>query len=568
MTPSPLLRPSRAARPRVGALILGILATALALAPRAPAAPPDREPAWAQTIRNAIVAQDQEIGRTSAAAVMRKLESALSRQSGQADPVTLYLLARAYAKIPDVPSALTTYGEAIKAQPGNWFAWRDRGVVRAQQQDNAGAEADYRQAVTLKPDFVDALQPLGVLFVETKRFDEGIKLFQRVLDYEPTRESARLQIVEALILAGRPDPAMAALAPVLEKAPKDPMLRTAKARILSVKGDHAGAQEIFRQIAREYPDNPGPLKAWLREVALSKTLDPDETIDVLERLRRVARTADERKAYDAQIAGIRKQMAEREAPKDGPPSPATLARVLRQGDAKQRESAMLYVLRAPPDGFAIEGDLLLALVERLDPVREPVPAARLLALRVLARFPDRQMAAVVRGSLRDPDPQVRCIAADALGAMGNPLAIAVLHRFAVAPEPEVATSARVALYTLAKAPPPDADPTPEAQAAAFAAWWKGPGARDGKLAALDAIVTSADLAPDELVFQFALDPDPVVWPAAVKALRRLVPAAPQGASPKATWMRTLPAIDDARLVPAQRDAVLAQLLSWWEKRPK
>ena len=79
-------------------------------------------------------------------------------------------------------------------------------MVRAQQQDNAGAEADYRQAVTLKPDFVDALQPLGVLFVETKRFDEGIKLFQRVLDYEPTRESARLQIVEALILRGEARP--------------------------------------------------------------------------------------------------------------------------------------------------------------------------------------------------------------------------------------------------------------------------------------------------------------------------------------------------------------------------
>ena len=179
------------------------------------------------------------------------------------------------------------------------------------------------------------------------------------------------------------------------------------------------------------------------------------------------------------------------------------------------------------------------------------------------------MAAVVRGSLRDPDPQVRCIAADALAAMGSPLAIAVLHRFAVAPEPEVATSARVALYTLAKVRPPDADPTPEAQAAAFTAWWKSPDARDGKLAALDAIVTSADLAPGRAGVPVRPRPGPD------RVARRGQGAAAPGPGgrrrvprPRRPGCAAFPAIDDARLVPAQRDAVLAQLLSWWEKRPK
>ena len=521
------------------------------------------EAAWERPIRDGIVAQDREIARSGAKSVLRRLESQASRE---ADVPTLYLLARAYGKAGDAASALTTYGDVLKQAPDCWFAWRDRGVLRAMGKDLKGAEEDLRRAVQVKPDYADALQPLGVLLVETKRYDEGVRILQRVLDADPARESARMQIVEAWLEAGRPDDALREISPLLTRSPRDPGLRHVQGRVLAAKGDTAGALAVYKQLAIEFPDRDGPLRTWLGVAAKSGRLDPDETIWVLERLRRIVPKPEEKQAITEQIESIRRQMSAGQSTPAGPPTPAALAAQVRDPDVARRRLALLYLLQAAKETLTLKGDLLLALVERLDPVREPAAGNRALALAVFERYASAEIAPVVRGSLRDPDGDVRCKAADVLRKADTPFATAALARHATGQDAALATSARLAIYGIARVAPPYAEDTPEAQAVAFRIWWAGPDGRAAKTKAIAAVATAADLAPDELIFQFVIDEDPEVRAAAYRGLKALVPGA-VGGSPRAAWMRTLPEVDEAGLRPDRRDAFLETMITWWEKRP-
>ncbi len=549
----------------LGGTLLLLLVSALGA--RTALADPPEEP-WARSIREGIVSQDRELARSSADAIVRRLASRAGRQS---DVVSLYLLGRAYGKQGDTASAFDTYAEVLRLEPRCWFAWRDRGVLRALKGDKAGAEADLKQAASLRLGYVDALEPLGMLLFEAKRYDEAIRYLSAAVDAAPGLDRARLKIVEAQLEAHRPDDALRSLDVLLSKTPNDPSLRHVRGRILVEKQDYAGAQRIFKQLATENPDAVLPLRAWLDAAARAKDVDPEDGIWVLERLRRIARTPEEKRKLGDQIDAMRRAGGSKGGPgpsaPQGPPTPEVLARALRAPEAAARLAALHYVLRSPKEVSEVKGDLLLALVERLDPAREPDPAARILALAVLERYPSPEFAVLLRASLRDEDPNVRCKAADVLGSVGNPLAVASLMRLATGADLALATSARIAIYEIAKVNAPLAEEDPSSQAAAFKAWWATARAQELKLAAMDAVFTAADRRPDELLFPFALDDDPAVWSAAWRHLARLVPLV-KGTTPRDLWMKRLPTFSDAALVPERREAFLDAMTTWWLERPQ
>ncbi|MCC7140428.1 MAG: tetratricopeptide repeat protein [Planctomycetes bacterium] len=557
----------RSPRPRGARLALVLAATVLALgavrsasAADAPGAPP-----WARAITDGVADQDREIAQRGAKAVMTRWANKAQRAS---DLVTLYLLARAYGKAGDAASALSTYTDVLRAEPRCWFAWRDRGVLRLLGKDRTGGESDLRQAVSLQPAYVDALQPLGDLLVDDKRFEEGVRVLRAALDAEPGNDRVRLQLVAAYAEWGRPREAIATLDPLISRAPRDPGLRLLRARLVSETGDLAGAMAAMRQLATEAPDRQEPLRAWLGVAQKAGDVAPDDLLWVLERLRRLL-TGDERKRLDVEIDKIRRQVASGgAAAPPAKPTPELIARQMRDADPKARERAMLWLVLAAKEDFVVGGDLLVALVERLDDRREPVATNRALALAVFERWSDPRLAPVVRTSLRDADGRVRCRAADALGSMGNLLAVPVLSVHAVGTDVELATAARLAVYALAKTVAPEAEPTPEAQVVAFQTWWAGALARDVKLRAVDAVMGSADIAPYDVLYPLALDDDPAVWTVAYRALGKLAAQAAGATAPRAVWMRALPVVPDADLVAEKRDAYRTTLSSWWGKRPQ
>lgn len=549
--------------------------------------------AWQREVEDGIAAQDAELARGNPKAVVARYESRASRVGGVP---ALYLLARAFGKAGDHANALTTYAEVLREDPRMWYALRDRGVLRLLAKDVPGAEADLRAAVAIQPRYIEALQPLADLLMETKRYEEAVRVLSRVLDLEPTRDSARSQLVAAYGAWGRHDEALAALDILIRRVPRNLPLRLRRAELLHAKGDHAGALALLRSLANEYPDAPDPLRLWVRHTFQQKTLDPDDTLEVLTRLRRVVRDPAERKSVDGWIDLIHKRRAEIAAaarPEGaGPvkPTPELFARVLDEGELKGRREALLYLLNAPRIDFSIRPPLIQALLKRTSVQYEPDPELRALALRVFGRFPSPETAPLVRIPLadrREQDLRVRMIAADVLGDLANPLGIAALAQPATlsdaeyalagvpaAPAADLRRAARYAIYQLARTAPPVApDDPPEAHEAAFATWWAGLDARDAKLRALEAAEKAAEVRPWELAFPLALDPDPSVWPAAYRFLRRVAaqakghPASGSGA-PFAVFMGGLPSFADDALVPARRDEVVGALRRWWEGRPQ
>lgn len=573
-SPRQASRPARAVRRvvlraglRLGAVVLALVGSVgAAVAADAPAA---ANPPWLREVQDGIATQDAEFVRGNPKSVVPRYENRASRVN---DLPSVYLLARAYGKAGDTANALVTYGDVLKMDARMWFALRDRGVLKALAKDLAGAEADFRAAIALQPRYVDALQPLGDLLIDAKRFEEGIRMLQRVLDVDPSRDSARVQIVEAYATWGRPAEAIAALEVLIRKSPRNLGMRLLKARLMSEAGETAAALALLKSLANEYPDKPDPLWMWLSIVAKEKTLDPDEALDVLARLRRLSKNDEERKRVDGIVDGLNRQKAQAAgATQPVKPTPELFARQLEEGDAKARSLALLFLLQRAREDFAIQPPLTQALLKRLTPQYEPVAANRVLALAVFERFPSMETAPLVRIPLWNPtetDGRVRAKAADVLAELRNPLGIAALAPAALSKDEELARAARHAIYRLAGSAPSATAETPEEFAQAFLAWWAGVEARDAKLRALDAAARAAEVRPYELGWALVTDPDEAVWTAAYRFLSRLADQARGVQRADAAWVATLPRFDATALVAARRDEVVAAVTAWWGRQPK
>jgi tetratricopeptide (TPR) repeat protein len=81
--------------------------------------------------------------------------------------------------------ALKSADAALAAAPGNPDFLYLRGASKMALRDLPGAEQDFRQTLTVKPDHLAALSDLGVLLTTTGKRDEARQLFQKVLALKP-----------------------------------------------------------------------------------------------------------------------------------------------------------------------------------------------------------------------------------------------------------------------------------------------------------------------------------------------------------------------------------------------
>ena len=77
------------------------------------------------------------------------------------------------------------------------------GNARGATGDVGGAEAAYRQALAVDPEFADALNGLGALYVQNGRARDAIVLFERALARDPQLHEARLNLGIALQESGQ-----------------------------------------------------------------------------------------------------------------------------------------------------------------------------------------------------------------------------------------------------------------------------------------------------------------------------------------------------------------------------
>ncbi|MDD3935563.1 LytR C-terminal domain-containing protein [Rhodoferax sp.] len=163
--------------------------------------------------------------------------TAPSRSQTSAVPVKV---AQASAVTPAMPSGDALYAQGLTAH----------GVGQL-----ALASQHYAQALQLAPDHVGALNALAVIYAQSNRIDEALRLFARASELAPGGAHIRNNAGYALLRAGRLDEAESALNKARELDPSNTQTQQNLALLANAKTNH---QSTGLAVPSDTADQNGP----------------------------------------------------------------------------------------------------------------------------------------------------------------------------------------------------------------------------------------------------------------------------------------------------------------------
>ena len=101
------------------------------------------------------------------------------------------------------------FRHTLAVTTNNFVAWNNLGFCLAEQGQPREAEACYRAAVEINPDFQDSWSNLGSLLAETMRHEEAIATYETALQTHPGFIKVRNGLATALAMTGRLEEAKA-----------------------------------------------------------------------------------------------------------------------------------------------------------------------------------------------------------------------------------------------------------------------------------------------------------------------------------------------------------------------
>ncbi len=118
----------------------------------------------------------------------------------------------------DFEGALARYDQALEIQPSA-LAWNNKGNIHRVSGALDEAEADYRRALEIDPQFVDAINGLGMTRSAQGRFEEAIELHRSALEIDAERPLSYLELAYACSRNGDQEEALANYYHALALAP-------------------------------------------------------------------------------------------------------------------------------------------------------------------------------------------------------------------------------------------------------------------------------------------------------------------------------------------------------------
>lgn len=162
-------------------------------------------------------------------------------------------LAACYLEANRLPDALRELTEALRLDPS---AGRHYDVARVQliQQNYSAAEASFRQALTLKPDFAEALYGLAIVRHAQHNLDDAIELYGRPLGADSSNAAGHYNLGRALAERGQLARAIQSYHKAIELSPEDADAHQSLARALVLQNQLAEA--IYRYLAARSKSSP------------------------------------------------------------------------------------------------------------------------------------------------------------------------------------------------------------------------------------------------------------------------------------------------------------------------
>jgi tetratricopeptide (TPR) repeat protein len=147
----------------------------------------------------------------------------------------------------------TLFDHALAVTDANYMAYNNRGVFLEDQGRYREAEADFRRALGIEPDFDDANANLGHLLDKQGNPTEGLAFIRRAVTANPGLVVAHVDLGEALSDLGRLDEAIGEYKWVLARDPGNEEALDDYGVALAMKGRPAEAEESILAALRLKP---------------------------------------------------------------------------------------------------------------------------------------------------------------------------------------------------------------------------------------------------------------------------------------------------------------------------
>ena len=147
----------------------------------------------------------------------------------------------------------TVWRTTIARNPACGLAHLNLGVMLKEQGRKPEAEAQYREALKIQPDYAEALNALGVCRAEDGQIDEAIANFTASLNSKPNYAPASYNLGKAFVAEGKVDEAMKSYEAALRMWPEYAEAHNSLAVLLSQSGRLDEAVRHFNEALRLKP---------------------------------------------------------------------------------------------------------------------------------------------------------------------------------------------------------------------------------------------------------------------------------------------------------------------------
>jgi tetratricopeptide (TPR) repeat protein len=194
-------------------------------------------------------------------------------------------LAACYLEANRFDEALTQFREAVRLDPS---AGRQYDVARVLllQEKYDEAESFFREALSRRPAFAEAIYGLAVVLHGQGRIEDAIELYQQALNRDPDNVAGHYNLGRAFAARGQNDRAIQSYQKAIELAPEDADARQGLARALVLVSQLSEAMYQYRRTLEIDPTRLGALLdlAWIIATAPNIELRvPSEGVRLAER---------------------------------------------------------------------------------------------------------------------------------------------------------------------------------------------------------------------------------------------------------------------------------------------
>ena len=154
----------------------------------------------------------------------------------------------------DLSGALAEWQRVRELLPGHPIVQFQAGRLLARQGQTNEAQLALSKAVSIRPDFVEALDELGQVLVKQRKMDEGIARYHQALQLQPDNAAIHFHLADALAAHDQRPQALVSLREAIRLRPTFWEARYLLGVELAIQGKIREAQEQFAEVVRLRPD--------------------------------------------------------------------------------------------------------------------------------------------------------------------------------------------------------------------------------------------------------------------------------------------------------------------------